>query len=122
MIEEASFDLGAFDVVATSGTTSIIRVLGFSRTHGDSVSPAVVVHCCLRVVGHAKGVSGLTAINAKVRVRAGEVDGFATVADLDVIWSKGELSIESGQVRSLYDLLSKTWADSVSPPKMQLLR
>lgn len=85
MIEEASFDLGAFDVVATSGATSIIRVLGFSRTHGDSISPAIVVHCCLRVVGHAEGVSGLAAINTEVRVRAGEVDGLATVADLNVI-------------------------------------
>ena len=108
MIEEASFDLGALDVVAASGATSEFITLGFSRTHGDSVSPAVVVHCCLRVVSHAEGVSGLAAINTEVRVGAGKVDGFATVADLDVIWSKRALLIESSQVRSLCDLLSKT--------------
>lgn len=124
-VGEARLVLGPFEFVAAGFAAGELVGIGLGRRHCLAVDVAVFVRGRLRVVLDAERVSWLTAIDTKFAIGAGEVDGLGAFAHLNVVWFRGTLGYYSSKYlvnEGIVDLLSNTWADRVSPSKMQFLR
>lgn len=122
-VGETTLVLGPFDIVAASAAAGERVLLALGRRHRLGVDVAVAVCRGICVALDAEGVSRAAAGDTEFGIGAGQVDSLAAVAYLDVIWIWDvmfifiDISRQGG-----YDILSNTWADSVSPPKTQFLR
>lgn len=88
-VGEATLELVAFDIVGAGGAARERVGLVLGRRHCLGVDVAVLVRRLTTVVCDAEGVPRATAVDAEHAIVTGQLDGFATMAHLDVIWFWG---------------------------------